>query len=88
MPPRASFLLRDEQGGLKSWELWRYAKALGVNPRRALNDPDLAFGLSVMRGHDRFRRELFRRSAEAVSKKDTLGINRIYQALRLIFEDS
>lgn len=65
MPRTApSFLLADEVGGFKAWELWRYATGIGKTPREALDDPELAFGLSVMRGHDRFQREM-ERKAEA-----------------------
>jgi hypothetical protein len=60
---------------------------MGIRPREALRDPDLAFGLTVMRGHDLHRAEKFRRVAERVGSKDEYGMSRIYQALRLIFED-
>lgn len=68
MPRTApSFLLADEAGGFKAWELWRYATGIGRTPREALDDPALAFGLSVMRGHDRFQREM-QRKAEASAR--------------------
>jgi len=60
---------------------------MGIKPREALRDPDLGFGLTVMRGHDLHRAEKLRRVAEKASKNDGFGLNRIYQALRLIFED-
>lgn len=64
MPPRkTSFLLASEFGGFKAWELWRYASSIGRTPREALEDPHLGFGLSVMRGHDTFEREMQRKAA-------------------------
>lgn len=60
---------------------------MGKGPREALRDPDLAFNLTVMRGHDLHLARKFRAVAEVAAKKDGLGLNRIYQALRLIHED-
>ena len=60
---------------------------MGIKPREALRDPDLGFNLTVMRGHDLHRAQRFRQVAEKVSKQDGFGMNRFYQALRLIFED-
>ncbi len=88
MPPRRSFLLEEPAGKLLAWELWRYSRATGVSPRQALRDPDLGFGLTVMRGYDQRRRERFESVMTSVAKKDDFGLNRLFQALRLIFEDN
>lgn len=87
MPQHNSFLLDTELGRFRAYELWRYARGVGLTPHQALQDPHLGFNLSVMRGHDKMRSEKFAEIARRVAKKDSLGVNRIYQALRLLYED-
>lgn len=62
-----------------------------MSPRQALRDPDLAFGLTVMRGHDAHRAERLRRVIKAVKqaagKKDAFGLSPILTALSLLYED-
>lgn len=52
-----------------------------------LHDPHLAFNVTAMRGHDKFRQVLFDRVAQAASQGDDFGMNRIYHSLRLLYSE-
>jgi hypothetical protein len=83
-------MVRTDEGRAAAWELWRLAKATGTRPSALLNRKlhpraELAFDLTVMRGHDRFRRDLFEAAGKRAAEQDDFGLNRIHQALRLLY---
>lgn len=87
MPKTCDFLVATDEGRFSSWELWRLSKALGESPRKVLKDPDLAFNLSVMRGHDRWKQDRRTKALLEVAKDDGFMLKRIFEAIRQLGED-
>ena len=87
MPTTRDFLVASEGGRFGAWELWRLAKALGESPRKLLKDPDLAFNLTVMRGHDQWKRDRREKALLEAAKDDGFGLKRIFEAIRQLGED-
>jgi hypothetical protein len=87
VPKTRDFLVATDEGRFSAWELWRLAKALGESPRKLLKDPDLGFNLTVMRGHDRWKRDRRNKAFHEVINEDGFGLKRIFEAIRQLGED-
>lgn len=72
--------MADSRGLALADELWSLAKAAGQTPMEALQDPDLADNLTVMRAAKAQRRIRAQRLA-AAAKKGAMGVDVILNLL-------